>query len=285
MSIKPTLPFVETMITQACNISCLGCTNYSDLKHNGYVSWREGKKQIEAWLDRINIPDFGIMGGEPLINPEVKEWIKGCRELLPNAQIRFTTNGILLSKHFDIIDLMADIGNCVFKITVHTESAIVQELIDKILSKYTWSPVVEHGINRFKTDNNLRFQISRPVRFVKTYQNSYNNMLPYNNDPVSAFDNCCQQTCPLLYNGNIYKCSTSGLLKGVLERFNYPNKDSWDPYITNGISPDCDNIELQKFIDNFGKPHSLLCGQCPTANDSNIVHLENVYTKNAQFNF
>ena len=112
------LPFVETMITQVCNLSCLGCTNYSDIKHSGYVSWNEGKKQIESWLARLHINDFGIMGGEPLINPEVREWLIGVRELLPDSQIRFTTNGELLYKNFDILELAHDIGNVVFKVTI-----------------------------------------------------------------------------------------------------------------------------------------------------------------------
>ena len=43
---KPTLPFLETMITQVCNLSCEGCTNYSDLEHKGYVKWKDGKRDL-----------------------------------------------------------------------------------------------------------------------------------------------------------------------------------------------------------------------------------------------
>lgn len=280
MSNKPVLPFVETMITQACNISCLGCTNYSDLKHTGYVTWAEGKRQIESWLDRIEILDFGIMGGEPLINPEVNDWISGCRELLPKAQIRFTTNGLLLDKHYDIVDLMSSIGNCVFKITVHRTTEELENFIRRIKSSYQWETVIEHGITRFKTSNNFRFQINRPTAFIKTYKNSYSNMMPYHSDPVAAFKDCCQQTCPLLYNGRIYKCSTAGLLEQTLKRFNNPNLDDWKYYITKGIGTDCSDEQLNEFIKNFGNPH-LICGQCPTKAQGTIIHLENISQKNA----
>jgi organic radical activating enzyme len=103
------LPFLETMITQSCNLSCLGCTNYSDLRHAGYVPWSQGKQQIQAWLDRINIQEFGIIGGEPLINPEWREWVSGSRELMPEAQLRFTTNGLLLDRVPDMIDFFESI--------------------------------------------------------------------------------------------------------------------------------------------------------------------------------
>ena len=110
---KLVLPFVETMITQACNISCEGCTNYSDLVHNGYQTWEQGRAELEPWLERLDIPDFGIIGGEPLMNPGVRRWITGVRDLLPRSQLRFTTNALLLERNFDIVDLLAGVGNCV----------------------------------------------------------------------------------------------------------------------------------------------------------------------------
>ena len=116
---KLILPFLETMVTQACNLSCLGCTNYSDLPHKGYVKWSDAKQNLKEWLTRIEIDDFGILGGEPLMNPEIEKWIIGLRELMPNAQIRFTTNGLLLDKKFHIVKLLHDTGNCVLKITNH----------------------------------------------------------------------------------------------------------------------------------------------------------------------
>lgn len=274
---KPTLPFLETMITQACNLSCLGCTNYSDLPHKGYVTWADGKDQLESWIDRVDIPDFGIMGGEPLINPEVDQWITGVRKLMPSSQIRFTTNGILLSKNLEIIDLLSSIGNCVFKITVHQKESEVEDVIDYIMSRYKWTPVVEWGIHRFVSDNNFRFQINRPNKFLKTYQGSYADMHPHNSDPAQAFEICCQKTCPLLYKGKIYKCSTSGLLQETLERHGNPNLDLWEPYIQAGLSPDCDQQELEEFLDNFSKPHTM-CRQCPTVSDqqSILIHYDTV---------
>jgi len=202
---KPILSFVEIMVTQACNISCHGCTNYSDLPHAGYLTWEQGKKQIEPWLDRVEILDFGILGGEPLINPDIRNWIVGLRELLPNAQIRFTTNGLLLEKHYDVVQLLSDIGNSVFKITMHTNTTSVEKIIEKISAEYDWELVTEHGINRMKTKNNFRFQVNRPKVFIKSYVGTYPDIKPHHNNPVESFAICNQQMCPLMYNGKIYK--------------------------------------------------------------------------------
>jgi organic radical activating enzyme len=272
------LPFVETMITQVCNLSCVGCTNYSDLKHKGYVSWQEGRKQIVPWLKRISIPDFGIIGGEPLINPELKDWLVGIRELLPSSQIRFTTNGELLHKHLDIVDLAHELGNIVLKITVHTNSCQVEDTIKKIKNMYDWKSVTEFGIDRFATSNKLRLQITRPTRFIKTYKNSYNDMMPHNSDPNAAFDLCVQQVCPLLLNGKIYKCSTSALLESTLEKFNWPNEKSWARYLAKGIGPNDPDDTILSFIQNFGKAESI-CGQCPDSKSFFIDHYSTVTVK------
>lgn len=278
--IKPILPFVEIMVTQTCNLSCTGCTNYSDLAHRGYLTWNEGKEQLEPWLLRVDIPDFGILGGEPLMNPDIRNWIIGLRELMPNSQIRFTTNGLLLERNFDIVDLLADIGNCVFKIAVHEQNQNLENVIERVFNHFSWEPVVEYGVSRYRTKNNMRFHVRRPEYFYKTFQGSYKDMSPHNNNPIDAFNICCQQTCPLIYNGKIYKCSTSGLLKDTLNRFNNPNIEQWQSYLLNGISHDCPDSELSNFLDNFGKPHSI-CQMCPTKQDTESVltHLDYVSRK------
>lgn len=278
LTTKPVLPFVEIMATQVCNISCHGCTNYSDLTHQGYLTWEQAREQIEPWTNRVEILDFGIIGGEPLINPEIRTWIKGVRELLPNAHLRFTTNGILLDKHFDIVQLLADIGNCVLKISAHTTD--IESTINRVFEAYNWQPIYVYGIHHYKTTNDFRFQVRRPETFIKTYQNNYENMQPHNSDPASAFEICCQQTCPLLYQGQIYKCSTSGLLQSTLAKFNWPNRNAWEPYLLPGLSPDCSESELLEFLDNFGKPAEI-CRQCPTQSDtmSKIDHVKFVQTK------
>lgn len=278
--VKPVLPFVEIMVTQACNLSCHGCTNYSDLVHSGYLTWKEGHQQIIPWLEKVDIPDFGILGGEPLMNPDIRNWIIGLRELMPNSQIRFTTNGLLLENNFDIVDLLHKIGNVVFKIAVHQKNVQLENVIEKINKKYDWEPVVEFGVSRLKTSNNFRFHVKRPEIFYKTYQGTYQTMMPHDSNPKDAFEICCQQTCPLLYKGKLYKCSTSGLLEDTLTRVGFPNKELWDQFIYKGISPTDSESEINQFLENFGKPHQM-CKMCPTKKDlsSTIIHLDNVSTQ------
>lgn len=274
------IPYAEVILTQVCNLSCTGCSTYSDISHKGYVIWQDGKSQIEPWLSRVKFNHFGLMGGEPLINPQVNQWITGIRYLMPDTTIRFPTNGTLVMKHTDIIDLLADIGNVILKITVHINDATVEQAVQYVMNRFNWQPITEYGINRFVTDNNFKFQVNRPTTFYKTFQNNYHDAEPYNSAPEQAFEVCHQKECPLLINGRIFKCSTSGLMSGVLKKFKNPNINKWEKYLDNRINGsiglDSSDIEIEKFISNVGKSHST-CSQCPDKiSITKINHLSNV---------
>ena len=274
------LEFLEVMLIRTCNLSCQGCTTFSDLKYQGYIGWEQGRAWLEPWIKRIELEGIGIMGGEPLINPEIREWLIGLRELMPNTQIRFNTNGLLLEKHWDVVDLLQQLGNTVFKISQHVYTPELEKTIQRVFDSYDWQPVEEYGLKRWQGANQNRFQIARPRNFLKTFRNDYANMAPHNNDPRAAFDLCIQKRCPMLHNGRLYKCGTVGLTPELLERYNRPNWDQWQPYLVSGLTPDCSDLELEQYIQNFGKPHSL-CRQCPTAQDldSMIDHVSTVVFK------
>lgn len=274
------LPFLEVMVIRGCNLACEGCTTFSDLRHAGYQTWEQGLAELEPWTRRLEIEAIGFMGGEPLMNPTVRDWIRGIRELLPNAQIRFITNGLLLHKHMDIVDLLHEVGNSVLKISHHIDDDNLLASIESIHKKFDWEPVFEYGNHRWKTTNEFRFQINQPDRFLKTFIGRYDTMQPHNSDPIKAFEVCVQQRCPLLYRGNIFKCGTLALTPELLSRFDYPNLDKWKPYLDHGLSPDCGELELAQFITNFGKPNKL-CRQCPTDKDiaSFVDHRSTVMLK------
>lgn len=103
-------------------------------------------------------------------------------------------------------------------------------------------------------------------------------MEPWNSVPAQAFDRCIQQTCPLLYNGAIYKCSTSALLQPVLERHGISTENKWQQYIPKPLAANCTPEELELFIANFGKSHPI-CGQCPDSNSQESVLIHNITVK------
>lgn len=274
---KPKLDFLEVMIVNVCNLSCRGCTTFSDLTHSGYVTWEQGRSWLEPWANRIDIQAVGLMGGEPLINPELRNWLIGIREMLPHAQIRFVTNGLLLDRHWWVVDQLDQLGNAVLKISQHVDDPAITTVVERIQQSRLWSPINELGIDRWVSPTGFRFQLTRPTHFIQTFRNTYQDMHPHNSKPADAFKICVQKRCPLLINGKIWKCGTAALTPDILKRFGYPNQAEWEPYITPGLTSDCTNNELEQFVKNFGQPHAI-CRQCPSENDiaSRFDHFSNV---------
>ena len=255
------------MVINSCQLSCKACATFSDLKHSGYVTWEQGKRQLSPWLERLDLECVGIMGGEPLMNPELKKWLTGLRELLPNTQIRLPTNGLLLHKHMDLVDLMNDIGNCTLKISYHVDNTTLRRIVKQIISSYDFRPVTEYGINRWSTTKDFKFQINNPTNFLKSYKNDYHDMEPHDNDPKDAFEICVCQRCAFMHDDKLFKCSIAGLTPELHKRFNEPNKEAWAPYLDTGLSVQCTDLELSRFVSNFGSPNAM-CRQCPTMKDT-----------------
>jgi organic radical activating enzyme len=274
MALKPVLPFLEIMLTQVCNLSCAGCSTYSDYAHRGYEDWSQTQHWLKQWLELIAVEDIGFMGGEPLINPHVLTWLEGVRELLPNSRMRFPTNGLLLERNWHVVEWLYQDGNAVLKITNHTDGAVLN-VIDRLRNSYDWKPIHEYGIDRWITDTGLRLQINRPEKFSQTFQGTYTTMQPWRSDPDLAYANCHQQTCPMLWKERIYKCSTSALTSEAWQAHGRPNAELWAEYFDheqNGsIALDSSIDQLHAFASNFGKPHAT-CRQCPTVGQSTVDH-------------
>ena len=271
---KPQLPFLELMLSSVCNLVCQGCSTYSDIPSRGYTPWSEIRSWLEQWQQKFDIEDIGPMGGEPLIYPDIMQLLRDVRAMFPNSKIRFPTNGLLLHKHWDVVDWLYQDGNATLKITAHLDHPELETSIQRVWSAYDWQPVHEYGIDRWRTETGLRFQINRPEIFTQTFRGTYETAQPWNSNPSAAFANCHQTTCPLLYHGRIYKCSTSALLPDALSRYGSPNKDQWDQYCdnnTNGsVGLENSAEDIQQFADNFGQPH-MICRQCPTSQDDCYV--------------
>lgn len=99
---RQTLKF-EVHLAEHCNLNCSGCNNFSPLAKPefmdipGYIN--DLKRLNEIFGDRIE--QVGLLGGEPLLNPDVAEIMAITRTNLPKADISIVTNGLLLPKQND----------------------------------------------------------------------------------------------------------------------------------------------------------------------------------------
>ncbi|MCR5421188.1 MAG: 4Fe-4S cluster-binding domain-containing protein [Lachnospiraceae bacterium] len=98
---RPCLEYLIFNILDHCNLRCKGCDHFAciaDEKFYSYESVASDIRRMAEIFDGDYIMKIAIMGGEPLLHPELLEILKETRKNFPFATIRLTTNGILLLK-------------------------------------------------------------------------------------------------------------------------------------------------------------------------------------------
>lgn len=87
-------------VVDECNLRCWGCDHFAPLAKGGYidpVSLERDLKRI-AELTNQDLRAVCLMGGEPLLHPELPKLLQISRDCLPYTEIVVMTNGILLNK-------------------------------------------------------------------------------------------------------------------------------------------------------------------------------------------
>ena len=93
-------PTLDVCVVGHCNLNCASCSYFSPLSDPEFLSLDDYRRDL-AHLARIEgVEEFFdaicLMGGEPLLHPELARFVALTREFLPNAGIRVVTNGTLL---------------------------------------------------------------------------------------------------------------------------------------------------------------------------------------------
>ena len=280
---KPFLPYLETMLSNACTLACENCTNYSDYHMKGSLRFADYEPVIDAWLERIRIGCIGFIGGEPMINPELKTFMYETHRKT-NKSVMLVTNGTMWHRWPDFMNFIKDMGSVHLKFSVHQPGAdYIENAIQDVLGSLNWkTETKEPDLEKYYNNNyRLHFTIDRNNLFTRTWQgNSYYDMKPYNNDPIQAHEQCTQTWCPLLYKERLYKCSSVALLYKVLEDHFLKNDADWLPYLNyKGIGLEDTDIQIKEWIDNYAQPHNI-CSMCPTShNNAFFSHWDKVKLK------
>lgn len=100
MENKSFCPHLEIQVAEHCNLNCASCTHFSPLAEPSFID----KDAFYLQLKKANVIFQGnckslkIMGGEPLLHPEITQLLYLARQAMPEMKITLQTNGILLTK-------------------------------------------------------------------------------------------------------------------------------------------------------------------------------------------
>jgi len=221
-----------------CNLNCKCCSHYcpvaepSQAKHEDFR--RDLTRLKELGAERY-LTSFALIGGEPLLHPEITEFVRSAREIFGSVKIQIHTNGVLLSQMPEsfwqtLKDNNTDVMISRYPVDIHYEQ--IQNTASKygVYVFYTYSPL---NWRRFKYD------------------------MSCGEDAKKSFMKCdLAILCALLENGRICPCQLAQNAKILNARFGEVFKtrlsDSIDIY-------ECADIdEIRRFI---ARPIPF-CGYC-----------------------
>ena len=84
---------VEIHVVEHCNLNCSGCNHFSSLAKEEYLQPEQFEKDMKR-LAELSKDYFTIkiLGGEPLLHPNITAFFEISRKYFPSTPIQITTN-------------------------------------------------------------------------------------------------------------------------------------------------------------------------------------------------
>ncbi len=185
---------LEIYLTNGCNLKCRYCSHFNPYRR-GIVPTETLVTGMETWSRKVRPKKFGLLGGEPLLHPELPALLRKARECWPETRLILTTNGLLLPKKGrQLLDVLLE---------TRTQVLLSEHLTD------------EDGMAAFDSARQMLEQsgvdtvvIPSASRWKEYYFfDDAGNPVPYRSRPEASWTMCGPNTCFNLNNNKLYRCS------------------------------------------------------------------------------
>lgn len=148
---KDYLPYLEYHITDHCNLNCKACEHYSSLvTHPVFACFDEFKLGLSLLKQRISdIGTIRLLGGEPLLNPEINRFIEYTRHLYPKSDIYIVTNGSLITRMDSSFFSCVKANSVCIAISHYKPFSDMIDIYKSILDGYNINYTISDCINYF----------------------------------------------------------------------------------------------------------------------------------------
>lgn len=193
---RPCIEYMVLNILDHCNLRCKGCDHFACIAEPYFVSSDTVGRDLARMSELLqgdNLTQIGVMGGEPLLHPELLSILKLVRLNFPSTIIRLTTNGLLLLKQPEI-----------FWETCRNENVTI------VNTKYPIN--LDHEAMQAKAEKEkvkfIFFEGTGGNEIKKSFKKSIN--LQGTSDPVKSFADChISNYGNFLMEGKLYGCPFS----------------------------------------------------------------------------
>ena len=185
---------LEMYLTKGCNLKCHYCSHFNPYRR-GIVPTEILVESMETWSKKVSPKKFGILGGEPLMHPDLNLILRKARECWGKARLILTTNGLLLPQK----------GGNILETLLETRTEV---LLSEHLTDQERVAAFDKGRQMLKEAGIPTVLIPSSSRWKEYYLFSEDGKpRPYNSRPEHAWTMCGPNTCFNLTDNKLYRCS------------------------------------------------------------------------------
>ena len=237
------MPFLQLHLTEHCNLNCKGCAHFSPIAEEQFLDvhtleamYQKLPQPLEQWFSRLE-----LMGGEPLLHPQVGEILALSRRYFPHMDIRLVTNGLLLDRMPEEFFHICAKQQIMVYLSMYPVRLDYEALYRK-LDRYGVAHSRYGEFDRSKTFINYRLD-------PKGYS-----------DPKKSYRNCrLGGRCLQLKDDRLYPCFLSAYAEHLNHRFH--TGFLWEDGDTLSLDRPISQEAFLRFINNPVP----FCRYCPTA--------------------
>ena len=275
---RPLFNKIEVYVTNVCNLTCEQCNRFNNFDFKGWQRWSDHAAQYQQWGKLIDLKAITILGGEPLLNPDIVSWIHGLNDAF-GIGVQILTNGTRLNQVKGLYDAIASarprngIKNTI-AISLHnlddleTLQQNIREFLSGPVQQNTHRPELWGADYQYSDRNGVFINVYYQNRFdTSTVQTSASGRyVLFDNDPVLAHTDCTFVKFKSYHfiRGKLYKCGPAALLPEFDQQhgFDISNQDqellnSYRPLSVNNFAE-----YHEEFLANLDNPIAQ-CKFCP----------------------
>lgn len=244
---KVRLPYMEIDVVIGCNLKCEQCSHLSPYR-KGIVPAEELLQWFRLWSEKIVPEELDLLGGEPLLHPELPRILRESQNIWNQTRIVLVTNGFMFSKVSPEVFEALEQTQIQVVISDHSSNAAEKKMFEEAISKLR-----EYSI-RYK----IRKSNSKWIIQYDTTSDGTPKM--FSSNPKKAWDTCLAKTCIALANNKLYKCAIlASIIEGVCE--NTFSKENWNSALT--YKPLTLDASSQEIMEHLMRREVPACSICP----------------------
>ena len=286
---------VEFYITNVCNLTCENCNRYNNYNFRGWQRWSDYADIYRKWSDHIELNNVVLMGGEPLLNPTITDWITGLTDVF-KCGVQVLTNGTRLNNVPGLYDALAQTrsrgGPHVGSLQISLHNINYFDELKQNIKSFLSKPREEYGSVlgtshpnpgfagmyysvRDVNDVLVNVHLSNDFHTASIQPTAAGRFTLHNSDPIVAHERCgfAMYKCYHFIRGKLYKCGPVALMPEFDEQFNLDISDEDRKLLHEyqPLTPESWSWKSQRWIDNLDKPIPQ-CKFCPQSFTSKIIY-------------